>query len=57
VNLSYLDDDSGTFLHEAVPRRDPRLIELAIRAGANIFVRDSKEKMWYEGKDEKVKVF
>jgi oxysterol-binding protein 1 len=58
VNLSYLDDDSGTsLLHEAARRRDLRLIELAVRAGADVFVRDRRGKMAYEGKDEKVKVF
>jgi ankyrin repeat protein len=58
VNLSYLDDDSGTsLLHEAARRRDLRLIELAVRAGADVFIRDRKGKMAYEGKDEKVKVF
>jgi ankyrin repeat protein len=58
VDLSYLDDGSGTsILHEAARRRDLRLIELAVRAGADVFVRDRKGKMAYEGKDEKVKVF
>ena len=58
VNLSYLDDDSGTsLLHEAARRKDLRLIELAVRAGADVFVRDRRGKMAYEGKEEKVKVF
>lgn len=61
VDLAYLDDDSGlSLLHEAARRKDLRLIELAVRAGADVFVRDRKGKMAYEGvggKDERVKVF
>jgi len=61
VDLSYLDDDSGlSLLHEAARRKDLRLIELAVRAGADVFVRDRKGKMAYEGvggKDERVRVF
>ena len=60
VNLSYLDDDSGTsLLHEAAKRKDLRLIELAVRAGADVFVRDRAGKMAYDraGKDDRVKVF
>ena len=61
VDLSYLDDDSGlSLLHEAARRKDLRLIELTVRAGADVFVRDRKGKMAYEGaggKDERVKVF
>lgn len=60
VNLSYLDDDSGTsLLHEAARRKDLRLIELAVRAGADVFVRNRKGKMAYDGtgKDDRVRVF
>lgn len=61
VDLSYLDEDSGSsLLHEAARRKDLRLIELAVRAGADVFVRDRRGKMASEGasgKDEKVKVF
>jgi len=61
VDLSYLDEDSGSsLLHEAARRKDLRLIELAVRAGADVFVRDRKGKMASEsvsGKDERVKVF
>jgi len=60
VNLSYLDDDSGrSLLHEAARRKDLRLIELAVRAGADVFVRDRKGKMAYDGlgKDDRVRVF
>lgn len=60
VNISYLDDDSGTsLLHEAARRKDLRLIELAVRAGADVFVRNRKGKMAYDGtgKDDRVRVF
>ena len=61
MDLSYLDEDSGlSLLHEAARRKDLRLIELAVRAGADVFVRDRKGKMAYEGvggRDERVKVF
>ncbi|OAX31816.1 hypothetical protein K503DRAFT_870474 [Rhizopogon vinicolor AM-OR11-026] len=60
VDLSYLDDASGTsLLHEAAKRKDLRLIELAVRAGANVFVRDRRGKMAWEGtgKDDHVRVF
>lgn len=60
VNLSYLDDSSGrSLLHEAAKRKDLRLIELAVRAGADVFVRDRKGKMAYDGlgKDDRVRVF
>ncbi|KAG7095285.1 hypothetical protein E1B28_006055 [Marasmius oreades] len=60
VDLSYLDDDSGTsLLHEAAKRKDLRLIELAVRAGADVFIRDRRGKVAYEGagKDDRVRVF
>ncbi|KIY47681.1 hypothetical protein FISHEDRAFT_44834 [Fistulina hepatica ATCC 64428] len=61
VDLSYLDDSTGrALLHEAAQRRDLRLIELAVRAGADVFVRDKRGKVAYEGgagKDDKVHVF
>lgn len=62
VSLSYLDNDSGTsLLHEAARRKDLRLIELAVRAGADVFVRDRRGKMAYDstgaGKDDRVRVF
>ncbi|KAH6904642.1 hypothetical protein BKA70DRAFT_1153845 [Coprinopsis sp. MPI-PUGE-AT-0042] len=60
VDLSYLDNDSGfSLLHEAAKRKDLRLIELAVRAGADIFLRDRRGKMAHEaaGKDDRVKVF
>ncbi|KAJ3508300.1 hypothetical protein NLJ89_g5839 [Agrocybe chaxingu] len=60
VDLSYLDDDSGTsLLHEAARRKDLRLIEIAVRAGADVFVRNRIGKMAYDGsgKDDRVRVF
>ena len=60
LDLSYLDDDSGTsLLHEAARRKDLRLIELTVRAGADVFVRNRKGKMAHEGagRDDRVKVF
>ncbi|KAG6815728.1 hypothetical protein H0H93_009123, partial [Arthromyces matolae] len=62
VDLTYLDDTSGTaLLHEAARRRDLRLIELAVRAGADVFVRDRRGRLPGEGlgtaKDERVRVF
>ncbi|KAF8642470.1 hypothetical protein AX16_009471 [Volvariella volvacea WC 439] len=60
INLSYLDDDSGSsLLHEAAARKDLRLIELAVRAGADVFVRNRRGKLAYEGtgKDDRVRVF
>jgi ankyrin repeat protein len=60
VELSYLDDSSGSsILHEATRRKDLRLIELVVRAGADVFVRNRKGKTALEtaGKDDKVRVF
>ena len=60
VDLSYLDDSSGTtMLHEAAKRKDLRGIELAVRAGADVFVRDRRGRNVIEsvGKDDRVKVF
>ena len=61
VDLSYLDASTGrSLLHEAARRKDLRLIELSIRAGADVFVRDAKGRGVAQGsgvKDERVKVF
>lgn len=60
VNLSYIDDASGrTLLHEAARRKDLKLVELAVRAGADVFVRDRKGRTVAEGagKDDRVRVF
>ncbi|KAG6899116.1 hypothetical protein C0995_007016, partial [Termitomyces sp. Mi166 len=62
IDLSYLHDTACTsILHEAARRRDLRLIELVVRAGADVFVRDEHGRMPGEGlgtaKDERVRVF
>ena len=62
VDLNYVDDQSGTtLLHEAAKRKDLSLLELAIRAGADVFVRDRKGRPVYDasgtGKDDQVRVF
>ncbi|KAJ7733075.1 Oxysterol-binding protein-domain-containing protein [Mycena maculata] len=64
IDLSYLDDASGSgLLHEAARRRDLRLLELGVRAGADVFGRDRRGRLpgqggGREGKgDEKVKAF
>ena len=60
LDLSYVDDASGTtLLHEAARRRDLRLVELAVRAGADVFVRDRRGRPVGDaaGKDDRVKVF
>ncbi len=62
IDLSYLDAQTGrSLLHEAARRRDLRLIELSVRAGADVFVRDKRGKGVGQGaglnKDDKVRVF
>jgi ankyrin repeat protein len=60
IDLSCLDDTSGTtLLHEATKRKDLRLIELAVRAGADVFIRDRKGRAVQEvvGKDDNIRVF
>ena len=60
VDLSYLDDGKGTtILHEAARRRDLRMVELAVRAGGDVFVRDRKGRAVTDGlpKDDRVRVF
>jgi len=62
VDLSYVDDQFGTtLLHEAAKRRDLSLLELGIRAGADVFARDRKGRPVYDasgtGKDDQVRVF
>ncbi|KAJ7202159.1 Oxysterol-binding protein-domain-containing protein [Mycena pura] len=57
LDLSYIDDASGrTLLHEAARRRDLRLLELAVRAGADVFVRDRRGKLPGEEKTGEGKV-
>jgi len=60
LDLSYVDDSSGTtLLHEAARRKDLVLIELAIRAGADVFVRDRRGRPVSDaaGKDDRVKAY
>lgn len=60
VDLTHLDAASGTtLLHEAAKRKDLRLVELAIRGGADPFVRDRKGRGVAEhaNKDDPIKVF
>lgn len=60
LDLSYIDDASGTtLLHEAARRKDLTLIELAVRGGADVFVRDRRGRTVSSvvGKDDKVRVF
>ena len=61
LNLSALDEKSGTsLLHEAARRRDLRLVELVVKRGADIFVRDRKGRRVLEGEkgaDERIRVY
>jgi oxysterol-binding protein 1 len=60
LDLSHLDEVHGTtLLHEAARRKDLRLVEMAISAGADVFTRDRKGRMAGDGhsKDDRVKVF
>ncbi|EJD53857.1 hypothetical protein AURDEDRAFT_157107 [Auricularia subglabra TFB-10046 SS5] len=60
LNLSQQEQTNGlTLLHEAARRKDLRLVELAIRAGADVFCRDRKGRSINDvaGKDDRVKVF
>ncbi|CAD6572572.1 MAG: hypothetical protein TREMPRED_000577 [Tremellales sp. Tagirdzhanova-0007] len=61
LNLNALDEKSGTgLLHEAARRRDMQMVELAVKRGADVFVRDRKGRRVLEGEkgaDERIKVF
>ncbi|KAL5534160.1 hypothetical protein ACEPAG_621 [Sanghuangporus baumii] len=62
VDLSYLDPSTGrSLLHEAARRKDLSLIDLSIKAGADVFVRDKRGKSVIESihgsKDDRVRVF
>jgi len=60
VDLNQLDAQSGSgLLHEAVKRKDLRLIELAVRSGADVFVRDRRGRGLSEvaGKDDRIKAY
>jgi ankyrin repeat protein len=54
LDLSLLDAASGTtLLHEAARRRDQPLVEAAVHAGADVFVRDRRGKGVLDGDKEK----
>lgn len=57
VDLTVKSRTTGsTLLHEAVRRKDNALIELAVRKGADVFVRNKRGKRVLETtKDEKIK--
>lgn len=57
VDLNTKSRISGsTLLHDAVRRKDTQLIELAVRKGADVFVRNKRGKRVLETtKDEKIK--
>lgn len=60
VDLNQLDAASGNaLLHEAVKRKDLRLIEVAVRSGADVFVRDRRGRGLSEvaGKDDRIKAY
>ncbi|KAI5119210.1 hypothetical protein M0805_007721 [Coniferiporia weirii] len=62
IDFSYLDPTTGrSLLHEAARRKDLTLIDMSIRAGADVFVRDRRGKAVGEGggggRDDKVRVF
>lgn len=64
IDLSWLDKPSGTtLLHEAARRKDLRLVELVVQAGADVFVRDRRGRRVGETdkssgrSDDRVKVF
>ncbi|EIW72252.1 hypothetical protein TREMEDRAFT_70659 [Tremella mesenterica DSM 1558] len=61
LNLNALDERSGTsLLHEAARRRDLRLVELCVKRGADVFVRDKRGRRVLEGEkgaDERIKAF
>ncbi|KAF4566138.1 hypothetical protein EYR40_002047 [Pleurotus pulmonarius] len=43
LNVNYIDDASGfSLLHAAAARHDLRMIESAVRSGADVFVRDAR---------------
>jgi ankyrin repeat protein len=61
VNLNALDDRTGTsLLHEAARRRDLRLVEMAVKRGADVFVRDRRGRRALEGDkgaDERIRAY
>ncbi|THH03314.1 hypothetical protein EW145_g6356 [Phellinidium pouzarii] len=61
IDFSYLDPTTGrSLLHEAARRKDLSLIDMSIKAGADVFVRDRRGRAVGEGggsRDDKVRVF
>jgi ankyrin repeat protein len=60
VDVNQLDAASGTtLLHEAAKRKDLRVVELAIGAGADVFVRDRRGRGVIDsaGRDDRVKAY
>ena len=59
LDLSYLDNDSRpSLLHEAARRQYLCLIELTVRAGADVFIRNRNGKVAHEGAgDDRVECF
>ncbi|KDQ23149.1 hypothetical protein PLEOSDRAFT_35466 [Pleurotus ostreatus PC15] len=61
LNVNYIDDASGfSLLHAAAARHDLRMIESAVRSGADVFVRDARgrgvEEEW-KAEGDRIKVF
>lgn len=61
LNLNALDERTGTpLLHEAARRRDLRLVELVVKRGGDVFVRDRRGRRALEGEksaDERIKAY
>ncbi|KAJ1020696.1 hypothetical protein NDA16_004088 [Ustilago loliicola] len=56
IDLNAQSANGSTLLHEAVKRKDTRMIETAVRKGADVYARDRRGKRVNDvTKDEKVK--
>ncbi|SPO26277.1 related to SWH1 - Member of an oxysterol-binding protein family [Ustilago trichophora] len=56
IDLNAHGTDGSTLLHQAVKRKDTRMIETAVRKGADVYARDRRGKRVNDvTKDEKVK--
>ncbi|TKY86449.1 hypothetical protein EX895_004598 [Sporisorium graminicola] len=56
IDLNAQGSNGSTLLHEAVKRKDMRMIETAVRKGADVYARDRRGKRVNDvTKDEKVK--
>ena len=56
IDLNAHGNNGSTLLHEAVKRKDTRMIETAVRKGADVYARDRRGKRVNDvTKDEKVK--